>query len=273
MGEPGRKTGSGVAERGLLGIHRADVHWSLRREGGWLVLRRPLDAGAACGGAGTGAGDGAGDGSGGGAGDGLGAPGPWRVAAPGLSVFELPVEAWGDRWRRHARGAEEELADWARATLDGARPAGWSPPPRAELLGWFPASQLTVRTGATTSLGELVHDEGTLRLQFPLATRAPSELPDARRRWLDECLASARARWRFVRVGLPDDGGPPRAEVDLTGAPPDLAEPLVRHALSALRWVVAWSLPPLAVLTDTGIASALLDFPPMRAEPAERERT
>jgi hypothetical protein len=243
--------GRGVAVRGIGGNHRADAQWSLSLEGRWLVLRRPLGPASR-------------------AQVGLGAPGPWRVAAPGLCVFELPVTAWGDRWRRDARGAEEDLVEWARATLDGARPAGWAPPPREELLGWLPPAQLTVRTGATTSLGELVHAPDTLRLQFPLATRAPTELPPARRRWLAACLATSRARWRFVRVGLPADGGPPRAEVDLTGAPPELLQPLLTSALGALRWVVAWSLPALAVLTDTGIASVLLDSTPSRARPAER---
>jgi hypothetical protein len=185
-------------------------------------------------------------------------------------VFALPLSAWGDRWRHDARGAAQDLLDWARATQDGVRPAGWEPPPREEVLAWLPPAQLTVRKGATTALGELVNAPGTLRLQFPLAQRGPDALPRARRRWLAACQPGARARWRFVRVGLPQDGGPPRAEVDLTGAPPELVEPLTHQALGALRWVVAWSLPPLAVLTDTGIASALLDSTPSRARPAER---
>ena len=69
---------------------------------------------------------------------------------------------------------------------------------------------------------------------------------------------------------LPGEGVPPRvvAEVNLTGAPPEITEELFVTSLEALRCVVQWLGPPVDWLADVTVSSELLaSFP--NAEPTK----
>ena len=73
------------------------------------------------------------------------------------------------------------------------------------------------------------------------------------------CL-DAQLCWQLLRVGIVDDCV--RAEIDLTGVPPDLAEPLFRIAVEALVFGVRWALPGLALVADSNARSEVLDRGP-----------
>jgi len=170
---------------------------------------------------------------------GLGAPGLWKDAGD-APVFDLPLEV------------APHLADllaWADATAGGDAPDGWEPP---DEVG---AGSLTVRVGALTAQGEVVREHDRLALRFDLCE--PGDLDDVRVAWLRALAANAGRRWRLVRVGRTN--GAVRAEVDLTGAPRDALDPLVRVAAGALRWVTAWLLPPVFVLCDPTAESRALE--------------
>ena len=196
--------------------------------------------------------------------DGLGTPGLWRVVRVGANlkrVHDLPPLC---RDEQHAGsgpipGALAPLAEWAAATRKGQRLPDWTPPPREEVISWFDASRLNLRSGALLAKGELVHQCDALALVFPELVVVPQDLSPARRSWLDDFLLDAQSRWRLVRFGIDPNTRAVRAEVDLTGLPLAVARPFVQLALEALAWAVVWVLSPLSFLVDTRAQSRALD--------------
>ena len=79
------------------------------------------------------------------------------------------------------------------------------------------------------------------------------ELPEPRRRALDELAAEAQRHWAMARVGVPERPSPPAllAEVDFTGAPH--SELLFSAGLEVLRHVVAWLAETASAIGDPGI--------------------
>ncbi len=241
---------------------------------------------------------------------GLGSPGLWKRVATsdgraGRCVFDLPSEVCAAEWAgasdtgdRAVNGGGADSEDGA-DDEDGAPTAGrarsvaaiewalatarrgparsraldvWRPPARADVESWIPAGGLTVSADDALRQGTIVHEPVRLAIRFPIVARIPESLPPARAYWLRALVDDAHARWRMVRVGFA--GAPPSArvdaEVDLTGVPREIAEPLFRTSLDAIRWVVAWSVHSADLLVDSTIECESLDTWPTRAEPAER---
>ena len=228
---------------------------ALRHEGGWLALaqREPLPGDPLR--------------------DLLGTPGLWR-GRRGQSprnklgwvrVFDLPpllpreVE---DEDGANAEHPSSALLDWAEATADGSPPRGWTPPQREEVESWIEPTRRSVRAGAHVAQIDLVVDPTRFGLVISALARIPAELPPTRVAWLDELCHDAQERWRMVRFGIDEATASIRAEVDLTGAPPGLARPLVELALAALTCSAAWALPSFSVVTDLGVKSQALDRKP-----------
>lgn len=197
-------------------------------DGRWVVLRRPVGRGSR-------------DASL------LGRPGLWRQDPRGYLVFDLPPEVRG----QPVQDADEppelaRLVQWALDTAEGELPSGWKAP--AESIELDPEI-LTVRSGSLPCQGSLVQDASRLALRFTLGELA-RELPEQRLSWLSHLLLDAR-KWRLVRLGI--EGSFVGAEVDLSGAPLDLIEPLLRVSLEALRSSVEWLLMPVTVLADPSV--------------------
>jgi hypothetical protein len=226
---------------------------ALRHEGGWLALalREPLPGDPLR--------------------DLLGTPGLWRgVREPSpeneprwVRVFDLPPllppEAEDETDAQHPCVA---LLDWAEATADGSTPRDWTPPQREEVEDWIEPTRRSVRAGAHIAQIDLVVDPSRFGLVISALARIPAELPPTRTAWLDELCHDAQERWRMVRFGIDEATASIRAEVDLTGAPPGLARPLVELALAALTCSAAWALPSFSVVTDLGVKSQALDRKP-----------
>ena len=90
-------------------------------------------------------------------------------------------------------------------------------------------------------------------IRFSLATFPFEALCDSRRAWLREVLASASRLWRMTRVGVKADSRGQESvvtEVDLSGAPDALLEPLWLSGLAAARWVSSWLLLSVRSLCD-----------------------
>ena len=179
--------------------------------------------------------------------------GPWK-AINGHEVCDLPPCVVD-------HGLVAEALAWALATRPGSVGEGladWNPPTDDELRSWVPADALIVRSGPFLARGELVRGKTTLALRFELQGRG--DRPEGGRlAWTKALLADAEVRWRLVRFRPATDTNAVFAEVDLFGVPEELAEPMVRAALSGLAWVVGWVLAPLSVLLDGNTRSRALE--------------
>lgn len=197
-----------------------------------------------------------------------GKPGPWRWTVPAgrkrtRCLFELPSRLiTADRFGQHDGSILEEIVTWARATRSGNTVSlDWTPPPLELIHTWLPESGMTVRSGALARQGAIDCSPQRLALEFPVVVY-PADLPSARWQWLRELLLDAQKRWHMVRFGIA--GQKVQAQIDLTGAPQSVLEPLLPVALECLRWVVSRVLEPAQFLVDGSIDCRVLSLEPDR---------
>jgi hypothetical protein len=184
-----------------------------------------------------------------------GCPGLWkRVGAEGnRQVFELPLHvlraAGSEGWEETGEGVGQTAVDavdsFAETDLGGpGSAADWCPPSAQRLDALLPPGSLTVQTGGIVLQGSVHREAERLALKIPLCSSIPEPISSSRRHWFRELLLDGQNSWRMVRLcwDEKDDSGRsvPWVEVDLTGAPTQLLEPLIPAALAAIRWVVAW---------------------------------
>jgi hypothetical protein len=182
----------------------------------------------------------------------FGEAGLWKPITSGRhkiarSVFELTPAVMAKA--ESDAGLFEALAAWALATSDGTADASWSQPSREDVEGWMPEHAMTLQVGTIARQGELHLDDGRLAFSFPVVSQVADRLPAQRRNWLQELLDDVRASWRLVRVGMAGDSTA-QAEIDLTGAPAEVLEELVRTSVDALRFVVSSLAEPAEFLVN-----------------------
>jgi len=199
--------------------------------------------------------------------DWIGEPGLWRTMSVDdciVSAFACPSVARMARLglcdEREAPSLEVEVEAWAEATSRRARFAVWEAPEAADVSGWLAPDKLAVRAGSHVAKGELECSAERLRVFFPQIVRLGDELSPARHEWVRALCFDAQLRWQLVRFGVVEDCV--HAEIDLSGVPADLAEPLFRVAVEALVFSVGWVLPGLAVVADPSAKSEVLDRAP-----------
>ena len=203
----------------------------------------------------------------------LARPGLWQFGRRGTAATDRGVKlflfpdfdrlaslAGGGAQVQDAESLEHDFRAWARATSRGKLPEGWVAPSRDEASAWFTAERLTVRAGPHLSKGIFECDSKGLRIVFPELVRLGGGLPKARRAWARELCFDAQSKWHMVRFGL--EGCRVRAEVDLSGVPAEIAQPLFTFAFEALVFSVKWVLPSLALISDPSAASQVLDRGP-----------
>ncbi len=199
----------------------------------------------------------------------FGRPGLWRIVRAEermIRVFEcgplceLAEKAEQEAPRSSPKELEQELCAWARASARGRLPGRWTAPEPERVATWFEPERLSVRAGSHLAKGELECDAKRVRVLVSEIVRFDDAISDARLRWAHELCIDAQSRWHWVRFEIADRRV--RAEIDLSGAPPSLAEPLFVTALEALVFSVRWVLPALSVLADSGAVSSVLDRGP-----------
>ena len=187
---------------------------------------------------------------------------PRRVfALPAALVRGAPPSDVGDE---SAPSVLQRCARWALQTADPFSALDWQAPARAVVESWFAPEQLTVVAGALVRQGELISEAHRLALRFPIVPHLAPGLPPARLAWLRALLEEGQSQWHLARVGcVPDEAGDcVVAEVNLTGAPPEITEDLFVTSLEALRCVLQWLGPPVDWLADVTVSSELLaSFP------------
>ncbi|MHC1768650.1 MAG: hypothetical protein AB9869_30950 [Verrucomicrobiia bacterium] len=196
----------------------------------------------------------------------LGQPGLWkRVDRPVLArrVFEIPSwavfsDAEEARSEDEASSSLEEWVDWVLESRDGRTPNSWQPPDKALVLSWIPRGALTVHINGSVRQGELVLDPASWALRMPILPQVPDDLPEPRRRALEDLFAEAQVHWAMVRFGVPAGKASAGvlAEVNLTGAPH--SEPLFSAGLSVITQVATRLVEIAGVLSDPSLAIACL---------------
>lgn len=206
-------------------------------------------------------------------------PGAWKyvVGRDGTvrKTFDVPTSVLD------LQDDDEELGDvedaetplegclkWAMATDRSEIPSGWKGPERADLDTWMSPQALTIQCGPVVRQGMVVSGVDRLAIRFPIVQSLPPGLSENRLVWLRAVLIEGQNRWRMVRIGLSDQGA--EAEIDLTGAPQVILEPLFKTSLDALRWVVEWLVVSAAFLADPAVTCRAWEVCPSRAAPAGR---
>ena len=200
----------------------------------------------------------------------LGRPGLGRAGSAAgehaEAVFELPADLLDvshdedeDAGETGALNRLEQAQAWAVATVAGRVPQDWAAPPEEQVRAWAPPNVWTVERGSVALQGRLAHSPQRLAISYPLLTGPLPELPPRRTAWLHAVLADAQRRWRMARIGIDGSGSPSgiEAEIDLTGAPADLLEPLFRRSLTVLQYMVRWLAPSIALIVDRDAGAAL----------------
>lgn len=191
----------------------------------------------------------------------LGRPGLWKscgdaTSAEAQPICELPpaLLAVADPRGQGEEGAwlmRDTLA-WGLATAAGEPLAGWELPDANLVAACLPPEYLTVQVGPVLRQISVENEPGLLALRCGLLPHLPDDLSPQRRGWLAELLRDGHNRWRLVRIGItPDDTVV--AEVDLSGAPPDALEPLLKTGLEALRYAVEGLVRATDFLADSSV--------------------
>ena len=197
---------------------------------------------------------------------GIGQPGLWKRVqngAPPHRIFEIPCWAVSDvpeedRLDESGPVPFAKLLDWALETRFGRISPGWTLPDADLVRSWFPRTALTMQAKGYVRQGELVLDPARWALRMPILPQLAEDLPEPRRRALEELVGEAQRYWAMVRIGVPADTSPAAliAEVDFTEAPH--SELLFSAGLYVLRHVVAWLVETADVLADPCVAIACL---------------
>ena len=132
-----------------------------------------------------------------------------------------------------------------------------------EEAGWVASRRTRRDSGRRRTLYSMTA-EGRLAFDFPIVPKIPPDLSAARKEWLRELLTDGQDRWRLVRIGLAGDSEV-HAEVDLTGAPHEALEELVRVGVDALRLVVSSLVEPADFLVNGADDCRAVEIRPNRA--------
>jgi len=185
----------------------------------------------------------------------IGYPGLWKNSSRSpRAMFVLPSEL--------LRGLvdREQIETWVEATRQGGCPEQWTAPPEDEIATLLNEEALTLRHETTLRRIEVLRD-GEFSLRLPLAELDP-ELSAARRNWIETVLREAAASWPLVRFGLNAEGSAAIAEVNLTGASPEILTALVQPAMESFRWIVAGLVETLEFLASPEESGVLELFQP-----------
>jgi len=154
---------------------------------------------------------------------------------------------------------------WVEATSRGRLPQAWRAPEPSEAASWLDAGRLSLRAGGRLAKAELDCRPDRLRVVCAEVARPAAQLDPARQAWLHAVCDDAQQRWLLVRMAFED--GVVRAEVDVSGVPAALAEPMVVLAFESLARAVVSTLGALSLLCDSDLSSHLLASPPRLGEP------
>ena len=209
-------------------------------------------------------------------------PGLWKTnddSSGRLQLFEFPTAVLFAEQADEGNEAEqipviESCLSWALETAEAKVPDGWEAPSKASVESWIPQGKLTVQSGALVRQGELIVATNQLAIRFPLVQALARDLPEARRRWLEEFLRDAQNCWRMVRFGITRhaEDASVVAELNLTGAPPRIIEQLLLTGLDGLRWAVLALVETAEFLADATIRSQTLEIPPITQPTQQKEQ-
>ena len=161
-------------------------------------------------------------------------PGPWKRLEQRL-LADVPLVIFADTSADDLGDVLMSVVNWLTATSNGATSPEWTRPTADTVETWVPASGRTIRLGNRVKSVDLCCDQG-VALRFPLFRKPPAGIKGNRGVWLHTCLLESQEIYRMVRVQ--ESGDSVVAEVDVTGVPVAVAEPLFRAGIDCLRAAV-----------------------------------
>jgi len=108
---------------------------------------------------------------------------------------------------------------------------------------------------------ELIRVPGRLAVRVEILPTLAADLPEHRLRCLRALLVETQGRHHLVRLGLLRDRGQASvvAEIDLTGVPAALLEPMISTSVDALRWVASLLIEAVDFISQAAVASRALE--------------
>src|SRR6185503_6332715 len=196
--------------------------------------------------------------------DQIGRPGLWKTVRSGESyrrVFAIPKSCVPDDDQEDSLNAA--LA-WAVGTLDRETPGEWALPDRKTLEACLPKQRLTITHRSYTRQIELLYGQNRLALRVEILSKISHDLPEPRLGWLRSLLIDAQDRFHLVRLGFSEVSAHIAilGEIDLTGVPATLLEPLISTSADALRWVTSSLIETADFLAEPSMVCRALEICP-----------
>jgi hypothetical protein len=189
--------------------------------------------------------------------------GLWKMLGADY-VAEIPSAVFAELDPEELEPVLAQVSRWLITTAAGRVPAGWLAPKRSELDQWVPVQQRNLRWGAIFKSLQVEPDP--FRLKCELASAITWPPGDTRRAWLVQALQDWQSACRMVR--LSGAAGAVVAEVDITGAPELLWEPLVQAGLASLLGSLPLLVPVVELMNDRDLDIKPLEIPIRRCRVA-----
>lgn len=143
---------------------------------------------------------------------------------------------------------------WAMETKKNTAPSDWISPSEEDIENWL--GSRTLQIGNAIRQLECKRSEDKLALRVSILGPVPRER-NSHLSWLDRLIADAQEQWTMARIEfrqLDTNTDEAVAEIDLTGAPSQILQPLFLTSVDTLRWIAA-SLVPTAEFLASDSAS------------------
>ncbi len=185
--------------------------------------------------------------------------GPWKVVGRRQRA-ELPWSVFADIEPEALPDAVAGITDWLDATATGRLPAGWAPPAPETVAQWLPTERRVLRCGRQLKSLEVSCEASRLAVRCELAASLSWPRGDNRREWLHHTLFDWQTASRMARISGAA-GGALVAETDVSGAPPELLEPLFQSGVACLCATLPLLIPTVADLNRQDLEFEYVEIP------------
>ena len=185
----------------------------------------------------------------------IGWPGLWKNDPSGKSLeFRIPGHFL-------SQIETDQLEAWAAVTKGGKTPENWAAPDAEKIEELIPANSRVFRHQTVLREIDVIAGDHEFSLRLELA-RWNDDLPPNRAEWLAVFLDAANQNWPLVRFGISENGTAAVGEVNFTGAPENVLEPLLQPALDSFRWIVNGLVETAEFITCPDSESGALELSP-----------
>lgn len=184
-------------------------------------------------------------------------PGLWKQHGRNYRIADLPWGAFGEENQEGLPSTLGAVLDWVLASSAGTQNPEWLPPASDLLAQWLPSAARNLRFNTLLTSIDLSCSP-TLTLSCTLTNAPLGGQRTAYRDAIHAVILDWQSACRMVRVRQTEQEHL-MAEIDLTGAPLDVIEPLLLASIECMRSALQLLLPVLDVLSTHGLRISILD--------------